>query len=369
MKVLHIIKDLEPGGIQSLLLDMFHNKECFNGELALLAMGKGRLKEDFRKAAEKNFFETERKILIDPATISFIRKTALDFDADVVHTHHSVEMLHAYYALRKYPRIKLAHTYHVSPKISTKKDLLVSKKIEKHFQILITPSQALKDEMQEAAFHAAPRYYLVPNGLDEKRVISTLSKEECRIKLKLNPNHFIIGMAGSFYTKIRDHKTLCKAFTLIDENDTTNLIFAGATKSSYFGNKTSAEDCISICKNAGKEKQLIFLEHLNPIADFYRAIDLYVHSSKHDTFGLAPMEACFNNLPVILSDLAVFKEIYAHYPQLDYFTVANHKELAALINQHINKDGKPRNAVINKRFTQNYTIEKYLSALSEVYHN
>jgi glycosyltransferase involved in cell wall biosynthesis len=176
-------------------------------------------------------------------------------------------------------------------------------------------------------------------------------------------------MAGSFYTKIRDHKTLCKAFTLIDENDTTNLIFAGATKSSYFGNKTSAEDCISICKNAGKEKQLIFLEHLNPIADFYGAIDLYVHSSKHDTFGLAPMEACFNNLPVILSDLAVFKEIYAHYPQLDYFTVANHKELAALINQHINQDGKPRNAVINKRFTQNYTIEKYLSALSEVYHN
>ncbi len=367
MRVLHIIKDLEPGGIQSLLLDMFNNKSYFNGEMALLTMGKGRLKEDFRKAAGKNFYETERNILIDPKTINFIRKTALNFKVDIVHTHHSVEMLHAYYALRKYPKIKLANTYHVSPKINTKKDLFVTKKIEKHFDYLITPSQALKDEMHKAGFRSASRYTVISNGLDEKRVKTTLSKEECRKKLKLNPHHFIIGMAGSFYTQIRDHKTLCKAFTLIDENDTSDLVLAGARTSSYFANKTSAEDCVNICKNAGKLKQLVFLDHINPIADFYGAIDLYVHSSKHDTFGLAPMEACFNNLPVILSDLAVFREIYSTYNAIDFFSIADYKELALLLHQHIKKEKQAVNATANNFFIENYSIKKYISALSSMY--
>jgi 1,2-diacylglycerol-3-alpha-glucose alpha-1,2-galactosyltransferase len=48
------------------------------------------------------------------------------------------------------------------------------------------------------------------------------------------------------------------------------------------------------------------------VLTFYRAADVFMLASRHETFGLAPLEAGASGTPMVLSDLAVFRETLGH---------------------------------------------------------
>jgi hypothetical protein len=48
------------------------------------------------------------------------------------------------------------------------------------------------------------------------------------------------------------------------------------------------------------------------VLEFYRAADVFMLASQHETFGLAPLEAAATGTPMILSDLQVFQETFGH---------------------------------------------------------
>jgi len=47
---------------------------------------------------------------------------------------------------------------------------------------------------------------------------------------------------------------------------------------------------------------------------FYHAADVFFLASRHETFGFAPLEAASAGLPLLLSDLPVFREVFGSEP-------------------------------------------------------
>ncbi|MBA3901616.1 MAG: glycosyltransferase, partial [Bacteroidetes bacterium] len=113
MKVLHIIKDLEPGGIQTLLLDIANNRHGFNGEIALLVIGEGRLEKAFVNSGIR-LFKLQRNKLIDFKAIGQFRKILKDFKPEIIHTHHALEVLYVFLGSWGL-KIKKIHSHHTHP--------------------------------------------------------------------------------------------------------------------------------------------------------------------------------------------------------------------------------------------------------------
>ncbi len=369
MRVLHLIKDMEPGGIQSLLMDTFASRHLFPGELALFAMGRGRYSGEFERLAAPWYWHTLRRFPVDLAVVNSIRNVIDRFQPELLHTHHFPEFLHAALALRGNNSVRLVHTVHVSPCRIRMPERLLFKMFGRNAHLLLVPSQALQQELVDHGFPHARRFQVVHNGVLTSRILSPYSKEKCRRVLGLPQDHFIIGMAGSFYNRIRDQQTLCRAFTQIKTQKTpVSLALAGADQSVYFKKNREKEACKTIIQKGNIENNTFFLPNTHPAGIFYGALDLYVHSSRYDTFGLAPAEALINNLPVILSKIPPFIQLFQKYPQVKMFPPGNHQKLAELMEQAVDQyNCQPRENKPNTMALKNLGMEKHWENMVKAY--
>ena len=111
---------------------------------------------------------------------------------------------------------------------------------------------------------------------------------------------------------------------------------------------------------------VFFKGGVKDINDILPAYDLYVSSSTHEGFGISVAEAMAMGIPLILSDLPVFHEI--SFENALFFDLSKPYSFAQLIIQilnhkydlnHLSKEGI--------EISKNYTKEKYLDKLFEIY--
>lgn len=96
--------------------------------------------------------------------------------------------------------------------------------------------------------------------------------------------------------------------------------------------------------------------------------DLYVSCSKHEGFGIAPVEAMVLGLPLLLSDLSVFREITLNNAL--FFDVNNPLSFVNLIKEiferKYNLEKLSRDGI---EASKQYTKESYLKKLFNIYNN
>lgn len=365
MRALHILKDLEPGGIQILLLDMLTNRRYFEGELALFVMGKGRLHKQFRSIKGLKIYQWQRKMKIDYQVIRALQNAVVDFEAELIHTHHTAEMFHGWWAMRKFPKVKKAHTFHVSPEVFTLPDKLLNRWIAPHFDLLLAPSHAQAQALSKAGIRKKNSLQVLYNGIDPKRVQSKLSQKEARHKLQLPEKGYLIGMAGSFYNQIRDQETLCRAMAKVESTkEEVYLVFAGATHSDYFKKSAYYQHCKALCEKLGISERVSFLGNVAQVSTFYRSLDLYVHCSRRDTFGLAVLEAQQSGLPVIVYNTELNKELWQpNLWQISNVITTSEENVANAIQEAIDHKDSPVKAGMADKFS----IGEHLAHLSHCY--
>ncbi len=101
------------------------------------------------------------------------------------------------------------------------------------------------------------------------------------------------------------------------------------------------------------------------IADY----DIYISASLYEGYGIAPVEAMAVGLPVILSDIPVFREIAP--PETLFFNPTSSKEIASCILCHY--ENRSTSSELSIRL-KNHAIqiaskEKYLSLLTTIYNS
>ena len=111
-----------------------------------------------------------------------------------------------------------------------------------------------------------------------------------------------------------------------------------------------------------------FMGPASNIIEVLPQYDAYVLCSKFEGFGLAAIEAAAVGLPLLLSDLPVLREIT--FNNALYFDISSPDSFAKLmvniLNEAIHLQSYSDKGI--QMVKANYTKEKYLEGLSEIYH-
>ncbi|MBV1680230.1 glycosyltransferase family 4 protein [Bacteroides stercoris] len=96
---------------------------------------------------------------------------------------------------------------------------------------------------------------------------------------------------------------------------------------------------------------------------------MLVQPSVYEGFGIPPMEALFLGVPVVLSDIPVFKEIYSDFPVM-FFECENPQNLAEAICRIIPYTEEEKKYIRNKilsKYSQKAVSEPIIQAIIEIY--
>jgi glycosyltransferase involved in cell wall biosynthesis len=168
-------------------------------------------------------------------------------------------------------------------------------------------------------------------------------------------------MIGNFVPE-KDQFTLVKAFDALRVlNSKLKLILIGKE---YL----EPVDCKKFISEHNLNNVYLLGSLIN--ADKYLGLfDCFVLSSKAETFGISLVEALLTKVPVIASDIPVFKELSENGRYFKLFKTGNVMDLAKKIEQFLQLDYL-LSTNINESFLyakKNFSYDSYVNKLSSYY--
>jgi len=310
MRVLHLLDSLNRGGAETLALDVCRNARANGLDLTFVATGGGELEDDFRRSGAP-FVRLSRRAPLDPKLVGQLRRLITERGVEVVHCHQAVEALHAYLATRgSGGRVKRVLSFHLCA--ADAKNRLALKFLAPRMDSNVAVSRELLACLgTEGGFETAKNFQVVYNGVDAARLQATAGAGGLllRSELKLPEGDLLLGMVGNFYADARkDQLTVCRALPAVFRRaPRAHFVFAGGHAG--VGATRIYQECVNYCREQGIADRVHFLGQRADVADVLRALDIFVFSSRKDSFGVAVVEAMLAGVPSVVSDIGALLEV------------------------------------------------------------
>lgn len=267
----------------------------------------GDLENEFR-ATGKPFLIIPRRMSIDPVFIYRLFRYCRTNHISVIHCHQIPECLNAW-IVAKLLACKIFLTYHgyfyFSKNLFVKRaGLFLAGRVNSNIFV----SNTLRDYYFEKYLTPETRWETVYNGIfippehdyDTKKLRNTAG---------FTDDNIVLGMTGNF-SPARNHFLICKVFSEIVKKHPSGsrlrLIFVGKKDREPSPLFTGVQD---ICSKACISEKVYFAGPVINAVKFVRNFDLFVYSTRRETFCLSVAEAISAGVPVIVNDLPVMKEI------------------------------------------------------------
>jgi glycosyltransferase involved in cell wall biosynthesis len=224
LKVLHVIQNLNYGGMEKLMADLVRTLDHDRFEPHVLTLKYlGRYSRDMTPYAEVHLAPPMSRLsLIRPASLAgFLR----DFAPDVVHTHSGVWYKTAMAArMAGVPRI--VHTEHGKQPEGFLPRWL-DQRAARRTDVIVAVSEPLRGYMAERLKLPAERIEVVINGVDTSIFVPKPPSGALRKELGLSPEQPIIGSIGRLEA-VKGYENVIKAFALLPSADPAPvLVIAG----------------------------------------------------------------------------------------------------------------------------------------------
>lgn len=167
---------------------------------------------------------------------------------------------------------------------------------------VITVSETMKEEILHY-FPDTP-ISVIYNGLDSYGFVSVTESDMAAVRQKLTlPEEFLLAV-GHFEER-KNYSRLIEALSILhDRGQRYSLVIIGNDS----GGKTVLEKQIQSLNLSGYVKILSGLSDLE-VRCAYKLCSLFVFPSAYEGFGIPILEAMAAGCPMVLSDIAVFREI------------------------------------------------------------
>ncbi len=294
---------------------------------------------------------------------------------NIVHTHQPIDVFFAVFA-RIGLNIKIVRSYHGYPGFKNKQSMFFFK--QRVINHLINRNVCMNFFVSDSIMQyfrtinkKQPRnkQIILYNGFDPALMRKDNICSNIRKELALDNTSIVMGMIGSFNTEGRDHFTICKALkTVLMFYPESHFIFIGRIKSNPGG---MYERCYSYCKTNMLLDNIHFLGERTDIIEILNSLDLYIHSSNFETFGLSLIEAMVCSIPCIASDISSFKEVTDDGKNVRLFEKGNSTDLVNKIILELDNlnslEIKTRVARARSFVQKKFSIESHLDKLHDYY--
>jgi len=209
--------------------------------------------------------------------------------------------------------------------------IVVSLAVRRSYKVIV-PSFDVRNDF-EKAFPKTPvdKYVVAVEGVDPVFLDQTVDETQ----VNLHPEEPYLLYISSMY----EHKNvprLVQAFKIIKENYPSSLkLYLIGKKDKY---SLAVEELV---KSMGLQKDILLPGNTKPVTDietkyFRKHALLYVFPSLKEGFSLTPIEAQSFELPCIISDIPVHREIYQD--TVAYFNPENVEDMAVKILSLLNNE-------------------------------
>jgi glycosyltransferase involved in cell wall biosynthesis len=368
MRVLHLLDSLNRGGAETLLLDVCRNGRANGLDLTFAATGGGELEDDFRRSGA-NFVRLARRAPLDLKLTGQLRRLISERGIEVVHCHQAVEALHAYLATRGQAHVKRVLSFHLCT--ADAKNRLALKFLAPRMDANVAVSRELLACLEaEGGFATARNFRVVYNGVDAARLRREATREgDLRSELKLPEGDLLLGMVGNFYADARkDQLTVCRALpALFRRAPRARFAFAGGHAGD--GATRIYRECVDYCREQGIADRVHFLGKRADVAGVLRALDIFVFSSRKDSFGVAVVEAMLAGVPAVVSDIGALVEVTGGGRYASVFRTGDADDLARRLGELV-EDGERRASLAEEARTwaaAGFGIETHIANLLKLY--
>ncbi|GEM_PF-1583884 len=354
MRVLYLLDSLNRGGVETLVRAICQRAEEVGITAYLAGFGPGEAAADFH-ALPRTFFG-KRHAPFDPFLAAWLRRLVQTHGIELIHANQAVEALHAWWALRGLPT-KLVLTLH-NLEYDAKNRHALNFLLPRLDAVSVVSEAAYQWHLAQGQLHLAHTRYvaIVPNGAPDPYAGKTLPAVS-------RPPGPTLGMIANF-TPIKDHATLCRALPeVLARHPTARCLLVGAAHNAHLWAAAR-----SFCKHAGILDRVHFCGS-RPAAEMLPQLDVFVLSSRSDTFGLALVEAMLAGLPCVASDIPALREITANGTAAALFRAGDATDCARVLNYVLN-DTTYRQTLAARgqaHARRHYTFEAYLTRLRNFY--
>ena len=366
MRVLHILDSLNRGGAEVLALDLCRNARACGLELTFVATGGGDLEDDFRRSGA-DFIRLRRELPVDLNVDASLGEIVRGRNVEVVHCHQAVEALHACLATSG-TAVRRVLSFHLCS--ADAKNRLALKLLAPRMDANVAVSRDLLACLaREAGFDTGRNFHVVYNGVDARRLAPAADAPRLRDELSLGPEDLLFGMVGNFYADARkDQLTACRALPrLFGAVPRSRFVFVGGTPAG--ASSRPYDECVDFCREQGIEGRVRFLGKRDDVPSVLASLDVFVLSSRADTFGVAAVEAMMAGVPAVLSDIGPLREVSNDGEWAALFRTGDAEDLArVLVELARDAEGRARLAArARARATRQFSIEAHIESLLQLY--
>ncbi len=356
MKVAFTIGSLNRGGTETLLLDTLRQWQSAPFEMMLVHRSGGGLKDELYAAGPDCFELAPRR----GRYISYLlqlRKLIRQQHVGVIHAQYWLDALYARVATigLHIPIVLTFHGYFYKQNTIKNHLMRVTMRIVSQ---LIFVSNCERTYFVDAYHLSIDKCHVVYNGIDFRKLNSVSKNTLISV---LNSSHPKLCMVGSF-SYSRAHMVICQA--LAQMRLPLEFYFIGAKNEQ----KSHAyQDCYNYCKQHDLLQQVHFVGEQPNVYEWLQQMDGFVYSTKHDTFGIAVIEAMAMGLPVVVNDWEVLKEVAGD--EARYFQSDNAEDCANAIRsllEHL-QENKRIAQLVASEVKDTYSIQRYINHLMEIY--
>jgi glycosyltransferase involved in cell wall biosynthesis len=295
MKVLHMITGLGVGGAELQLRSILQHTRHDCDVVALYNPGPvaDMIRDDGRPVRSLGMTSnTQASALLE------LRRLIADGRYDVVHTHLYRSQIYGRPAawLAGVPVIvSTEHSIgetHLERRKMTAGVQALYRATELMSDMTIAVSATVRDRLVNWGLRPR-RVTIIPNGVDLTRVaFNPTARDEVRAEFGLAPSDYVIGVLGRLDAN--------KQFDMVIEAAAPLLATAEQhTRLLIVGKGDERAHLEEVARQRGVADRVIFAGERHDVAAMLSAMDLFVASSRQETFGLSVLEALANGAPVL----------------------------------------------------------------------
>ena len=308
-------------------------------------------KLDTRLARKKGMLNKLKYQLLKYRLLQLIKKNNIDMV--ICDGITSITLL---CSIQRYSSIKAVGIFHAPAKIKKQKKNLIKQHINLwHF---VAVSEMVRDELLASNCGITTQNScVIHNAIDLcKLKKSSFSRDEARDKMGIGKKKFVFGITGRLVT-YKNHVVIIEAVHLLKiskqwPEKAQVVIIGDGDKKEFLKEKVNT---------AGLQNDFLFTGWINNASYYISAFDAFIMASTNkEGFGVALLEGCSLKIPVIASDIDIFRTITGN--NAFYFPVGDHavlaKQILSLISLNKTKR-REKGQVIYDHIQRYFDIKKF----------